>query len=118
MITIQHGEPSGDARGFTITLGSNANLLLAGQWHIEVRNMGAAPLGTTVDLWVDRTFLVGSAAATNCPRPARFVKGDQERKTTIAPPCTADDVICVGSYNTRCIQDFCTGCSLDYPDSE
>ena len=61
VITIQHGETSGDARGFTITLGSNANLLLAGLWHIEVRNMGAAPLGTTVDLWVDRTFLVGQA---------------------------------------------------------
>jgi len=117
IITIQHGEPSGDARGFTITLGSNANLLRAGLWYIEVRNMGAAPLGTTVDLWVDRTEDVGNPAAANCPRPARFAKGDQERKTTIVPPCTAYDVICVGSYNTRCIQGFCTGCSLDYPET-
>ncbi len=115
-ITIQHNETSGNARGFTITLESGANRLRSGQWHIEARNEGAAALGATVDLWVDRTYDVGPRSAP-CPVPARFVKADQERETTIAPACTADNVICVGSYNTRCFaqsMSFCTGCSLDY----
>ena len=115
-ITIQHNETSGNARGFTVTLESGSNRLRDGQWHIEARNEGAAALGTTVDLWVDRTYDVGPNTAP-CPVPARFTKADQERETTIAPPCTADNVICVGSYNTRCLaqsMNFCTGCSLDY----
>jgi subtilisin family serine protease len=116
LISIQHGERSGDARGFTIILASSGSVLRYGQWHIEVRNTGAAPLGATVDLWVDRSsnFLVGPSSGS-CPNWARFIGAHQERKTTITPPCTADDVICVSSYNTRCIQDFCTGCSVDYP---
>jgi subtilisin family serine protease len=116
-IIVQHGEASGDARGFTITLESGASLLRSGEWHIEVRNPGAGALGTSVDLWVDRTYDVGNA---QCPQrvPARFTKADQERETTVAPPCTADDVICVGSYNTRCVAgstNYCTRCSVDYP---
>ncbi len=117
-ITIQHNETSEDARGFTITLDSGSSRLQGGQWHIEARNGAGGSLGTTVDLWVDRTFIVGSSAQQGCPVPARFIKAHQEQETTIAPPCTADNVICVGSYNTKCPIvggiDFCTGCSLDY----
>lgn len=112
-ITVQHDETSGDARGFTVTLESGVNPLVRDPWHIEVRNMGSVSLGTTVDLWVDRTYDVGPLSGI-CPLPARFIKAHQERQSTIAPPCTADDVICVGSYNTRCPAGFCTGCSLDY----
>jgi subtilisin family serine protease len=110
LISIQHAERSGDARGFKIILASGGSVLRFGQWHIEVRNMGAAPLGATVDLWLDRSsnFLVGPSSGS-CPNWARFIGADQERKTTITPPCTADDVICVSSYNTRCIDDFCQG---------
>ncbi len=119
-ITIQHDETSVNASGFTITLDTGSNTLRDGQWHIEARNTQGSALGTTMDLWVDRTFKVGPSDAP-CPEPvpARFTKDHQEREGTIGPPCTADNVICVGSYNTRCTvlsQNWCTGCSLDYED--
>lgn len=116
MATVQHNETSGNATGFTVTLESGTNRLQQSLWHIEVRNPGAAALGATVDLWVERTLEVGPSSG-NCPKPARFIKDHQERLSTITPPCSANDVICVGSYNTRCTAqslDFCTGCSLDY----
>jgi subtilisin family serine protease len=117
-MSVAHLETSGDAIGFMVRLDSGSNRLLPGQWHIEARNPETGALGTTVDLWLDRTFLVGSSAASPCPKPARFIKNHQERESTIAPPCTADNVICVGSFNTKCIEaggeDFCSGCSIDY----
>lgn len=117
-VTVQHNEAVDNARGFTVTLDSGSNRLRNGQWHIEARNQGSGVLGATVDLWVDRTYLVGSSASAPCPVPARFIKAHQERASTVSPPCTADNVICVASYNTKCLVvgglDFCTGCSLDY----
>lgn len=117
-VTIQHNEAFEDARGFTLTLDSGSNRLRNGQWHIEARNQVGGVLGATVDLWVDRTYKAGSSSQSPCPVPARFIKAHQELESTISPPCTADNVVCVGSYNTRCTVvggvDFCSGCSIDY----
>ncbi len=96
-----------------IVLESGRSRLALGQWHVEARGSG---LGGTVrvDLWVDKTFSLGSSG--DCRKPIRFMKGDADPGSTIAPPCTANQVICVGSYNTRCDEEAgsCTGCSLDY----
>jgi subtilisin family serine protease len=117
-ITIEHNEAFGNARGFALTFDSGSNRLRSGQWHIEARNQVGGVLGATVDLWVDRTYKVGSSSSSPCPVPARFIKAHQEQESTISPPCTADNVVCVGSYNTRCVVvggvNFCTGCSIDY----
>jgi subtilisin family serine protease len=110
-ITIQHSERSGNARGFTIILESGASRLQEGNWRIELRGHGLEG-AVNVDMWVERTLLVGSAS--NCQKPVRFTKADAVAASTIAPACTADDVICVASYNTRCLSGTCTGCSLDY----
>jgi subtilisin family serine protease len=110
-ITIEHSQRSGKARGFTITLDSGTSRLRNDNWFIDMRGVGLEQ-AVTVDLWVERTLLVGSSAS--CQRPARFLKAHAVAASTIAPACTANDVICVASYITRCLDGACTGCSLDY----
>jgi len=110
-ITVSHKESADSgAKSFSVTLEKGTSNLSVGDWVVEVREVLGAM--TTVDLWVNQIVEL------SCDKPLRFAAEDAVLSTSVVPPCTADNVICVGAYNTRCNDStcnhpdiFCTGCS-------
>jgi subtilisin family serine protease len=91
------------SRGFLLTLEDAQQI----EWRLQIRK--TSPGEKKIDLWIDPLDL---------PEPGpgqlpkfRFTTEHEEEwaRTTLTPPCTAENVICVASYNTDCdVSGFCT----------
>jgi len=92
------------ARGFSLDIeGSEGNRT----WTVDFRE-GSGSQGkqdVAIDLWINPLDF-------DRPTPGEdalfvfnaIIHEDELYRRTITPPCTADDVICVSSYNTRCLE--------------
>ena len=96
-VTLDHNGETDSARGFSVTVKSSA---LDIRWLVEFQGEGfSAKQDREIDLWISPLTFPDLA-----PRLVFLysLHGDEYYRKTITPPCTADDVICVSSYNTRC----------------
>ena len=96
-VSLSHKGETGDARGFFVEI-RNANTI---EWRIRIRGQGQGQGQVDVDLWINQTF--PDPVPGGVPKFFFTVahKDEWQRKTVMSP-CTAEEVICVGSYNTRC----------------
>jgi|GEM_PF-3045621 len=106
-ISVDHTliEEAKTTRGFRVTLEDAQPI----EWRIQIRKTNQGQ--KDIDLWINpMTF---PPPDTDELPKFRFTKRDHEEewaRTTLTPPCTAENVICVASYNTNCdVEDFCTG---------
>ena len=97
-ISLDHrltGE-TGTTRGFLVTLEDAQQI----EWRIQIRRTGSGQ--KDVDLWINpMTF--PEPGTGELPK-FRFTTEHEEEwaRTTLTAPCTAEEVICVASYNTDC----------------
>lgn len=105
-ISVDHrlsGE-TGTTRGFLVTLKDAQQI----EWRIQIRKTTQGQ--KDIDLWIN-PLTFPEPGAGELPK-FRFTKEHEEewKRTTVTPPCTAEKVICVASYNTNCdVAGFCTG---------
>jgi subtilisin family serine protease len=105
-ISVDHRliEEAKTTRGFLVTLEDAQQI----EWRIQIRKTGSGQ--KDIDLWINpMTF--PEPGTGELPK-FRFTREHEEEwaRTTLTPPCTAENVICVASYNTDCdVPDFCTG---------
>ncbi len=95
---------TGTTRGFLVTLEDAQQI----EWRIQIRRTGQGQ--KEVDLWIN-PLTFPEPAGGELPK-FRFTREHEEEwaRTTVTPPCTAENVICVASYNTDCdVAGFCTG---------
>jgi subtilisin family serine protease len=97
IVSLYYTGETDDARGFFLEI-QDANTI---EWRIQVRGQGQGQGPVDVDLWINQTF--------PDPVPGELPKffftlahQDEWQRKTVMSPCTADEVICVGSYNTNC----------------
>ena len=95
---------TGTTRGFRVILEDAQQI----EWRIQIMRTG--PGQKQVDLWIN-PLTFPEPGAGELPQ-FRFTREHEEEwaRTTLTPPCTAEAVICVASYNTDCdVTGFCTG---------
>jgi len=100
--TLSNTEFCGAARGFVLELWSEEQPTWEYQIEISADGLGAEQM-TVVDLWIDPT----STSMWNGQMDFTFKSQSVSPAKTLATPCTADDVICVSSYNSRCPSGYC-----------
>ncbi len=97
-VTVTHFGTTSTARGFEVRIEDAAPI----EWRIQLRRVGQGQGTTNVDLWIHPTTFPEPDLGE--PPVFRFttVHQDEWERTTLTPPCTAENVICVTSYNTDC----------------
>jgi hypothetical protein len=103
VVSLYHTDRTEEARGIFVEI-QNASAII--EWRIQVREVGQGQGPVVVDFWIIQTF--------PDPLPGRLAKfrfttehEEEWQRKTVMSPCTADEVICVGSYNTRCDRGLC-----------
>jgi len=110
-VRLDHGGETDRARGFSARIGDSDSVTV---WVLEFRGEGFGSGNRDIDLWIN---------PLSFPRPAAgqvplfrfdetvhinpFTNRVECYRKTITPPCTANGVVCVSSYNTRCPSGAC-----------
>jgi subtilisin family serine protease len=102
-VSLEHTESTDTARGFIIEIWTQESPA----WEYQVE-MFADGLGgeqeVVVDLWIDP---LSTSQKPDGESVFAFDTRSASAAKTLTPPCTADGVICVSSYNTRCPNGLC-----------
>jgi len=102
-VALFNTESTGPARGFVVEIETETQA--SWQYLIDVRSEGSgAEEDVVVDLWIDP---LATTVGTDGEPLFYFEDESVSPAKTLTPPCTADNVICVSSYNTRCPSGLC-----------
>ena len=110
-VSVDHHGETDRARGFAVRVASFDSLTV---WLLEFQGTGFGAGDRNIDLWIDPLsfptpapgeiplFRFDETVHTN-----PFGNRVESHRKTITPPCTADNVLCASSYNTRCPPGVC-----------
>jgi hypothetical protein len=112
-VTLNHNGETDRARGFDAHIENGS---VPTHWLFEFKGTNFGTGNRNVDLWINPLGLptpaVNQAPQFHFDETVHlnpFTGRTESYRKTITPPSTADNVLCVSSYNTRCPDGYCKG---------